>query len=44
MALFRTQALLLITLTVFLGMAGPPPDQKASLQEMDPSIKPGDDF
>jgi putative endopeptidase len=45
MPLFRTAVLVAIfAFAVFLGMAASPVDQNASTQDMDRSIRPGDDF
>jgi putative endopeptidase len=45
MPCFRTTAIVIIfAFTLSLGTAAAPVDQNASAQEMDPSIRPGDDF
>jgi putative endopeptidase len=45
MLLFRTTALIVIfAFAVFLGTAAAPFDQNASMQDIDRSIRPGDDF
>jgi putative endopeptidase len=45
MSLFRTTALIMIlAFAVSMGTAAAPSDQSANSQDIDRSIKPGDDF
>jgi predicted metalloendopeptidase len=39
-----TSLIVIFVFTVSLGTAAAPVDQKASTQDMDTSVKPGDDF